>query len=116
MITGIELEGRHGVYPEERERGNRFSVDVEMSGDFAAAIERDDVSDTVDYDAIVQHVRDVNRRLTFHLIESFAGTVADELLNRFARIAEIRVRVRKLSLQHLGPHVCATAEVTKRRA
>ena len=115
-ISGIEFEGRHGVYVEEREHGNRFSVDVEMSGDFAAAIERDDIADTVDYDAIVQCVCDINRTQTFHLIESFAGTIADELLNRFPRITEIRVRLRKLSLHHLGPDVCATAEVTKRRA
>jgi dihydroneopterin aldolase len=115
-ITGIDLEGRHGVYAEERERGNRFSVDVELSGDFAAAVERDDVSCTIDYDAVVQHVRDVNRRHTFHLIESFAGAIADELLSRFAGISEVRIRVKKLSLPHLGPHVCATAEVTKRKA
>jgi dihydroneopterin aldolase len=114
-ISGIEFEGGHGVYAEERERGNRFSVDVEMGGDFAAGIHTDNLADTVDYDAIVQRVCDVNRRQTFHLIESLAGAVADELLDRFARICEIRVRVRKVSLRHLGSNVCATAEVTKRR-
>lgn len=115
-VGGIELRGSHGVYPQERETGNRFSVDVEMRGRLAQAAETDDLSDTVDYDAVVQRVCEVNRRRTFHLIESFAAAIADELLDRFARILEVRVRVRKLSVDKLGPSAWTMVELCRRRA
>ncbi|MCX6094275.1 MAG: dihydroneopterin aldolase [Candidatus Bipolaricaulota bacterium] len=115
-VRGIELQGPHGVYPQEQEAGNRFSVDVEMRGLFAQAVETDELSDTVDYDAVVQRVCEVNRRRTFHLIESFAGAIADELLDRFERISEVRIQVRKLSAANLGPNAWTMVELSRRRA
>lgn len=114
-VRGIELAGPHGVYPREREAGSRFSIDVELRGDFAQAVETDRLEDTVDYDAVVQRVCEVNRGRTFHLIESFAGAIADELLDRFLRISEVRVQVRKLSVANLGPNTWTMVELTRRR-
>ena len=114
-VRGIELQGPHGAYPQEQEAGNRFSVDVEMRGLFAQAVETDELSDTVDYDAVVQRVCEVNRRRTFHLIESFAGAIADELLDRFERISEVRILVRKLSVANLGPNAWTMVELSRRR-
>jgi dihydroneopterin aldolase len=115
-VRGIELLGPHGVYPQEQEAGNRFTVDVEMRGLFAQAVESDELSDTVDYDAVVQRVCEVNRRRTFHLIESFAGAIADELLDRFDRVSEVRIQVRKLSVAKLGPNAWTMVELSRRRA
>ncbi len=115
MIDGIEVQGAHGVYPEEREREQRFVIDLDIGGDLATAVESDDVKDTVDYDAIVQSVRETSRQRMFHLIESFAGAVADNLLNRFERIHDVRVRIQKLSVQSLGPGACPSVVVSKRR-
>lgn len=115
-VRGIELEGPHGVYAQEQEAGNRFSVDVEMRGLFAQAVETDELSDTVDYGAVVQRVCEINRRRTFHLIESFAGAIADELLDRFERITEVRIQVRKLSVANLGPNAWTMVELSRRRA
>jgi len=114
-VGGIEVRGPHGVHPEERQTGNRFSVDVEMRGSFARAAETDELADTVDYDAVAQSVREVNRRQTFRLIESFAGAIANDLLDRFERIREVRIRVRKLSVENLGPSAWTMVELSRRR-
>ncbi|MCK5245361.1 dihydroneopterin aldolase, partial [Candidatus Bipolaricaulota bacterium] len=72
LINDIRVCGPHGVYEEERESGNDFSIDVELEGDFTKAIETDRIEDSVDIDQVVALVRDVSRQNQFHLIESFA--------------------------------------------
>ena len=115
LVQGIELVGRHGIYPEEGEAGNRFRVDVAIRGDLAAAADSDDIDDTIDYQGVVRLVSEVNRRRRFNLIESFAGALADGLLDRFPRGEEVFVRVRKLAPMNLGNVSCATVEVKKHR-
>lgn len=115
-VERLELAAHHGVYEEERTRGSRFEVDVHVKGDWSVAVGTDELCDTLDYDAIVQRIRDVSRRRSYHLIESFAGAIADDLLQAFPAIFEARVCVRKLAFPEWGTGACATAVVTKRLA
>jgi len=114
-VEGIELHAHHGVYEEEQERGSCFRVDVDVRGHWEEAVRSDDLEDTLDVDAIVQHIRSVNQRRRFHLIESFAGAIADELLQEFPCLLEVRVCIRKLAFPKWGPEACAFAVVTKRQ-
>ena len=114
-VEGIELHAHHGVYDEEQERGSRFRIDVDMMGRWGEAVRSDDLRDTLDVDAVVQHIRSVNQRRRFHLIESFAGAIADDLLQEFPRLLEVRVCIRKLAFPEWGPEACSFAVVTKRQ-
>jgi dihydroneopterin aldolase len=114
-IEGIELHAHHGVYEEERERGSRFRIDVDAKGHWEEAVQSDDLRDTLDVDAIVQHIRNVSQRRRFHLIESFAGAIADDLLQEFPDLLEVRVCIRKLDFPEWGPEACSLARVTKRQ-
>jgi dihydroneopterin aldolase len=114
-VEGIELHAHHGVYDEEQERGSRFRIDVDMKGRWGEAVRSDDLRDTLDVDAVVQHIRSVNQRRRFHLIESFAGAIADDLLQEFPRLLEVRVCIRKLAFPEWGPEACSFAVVTKRQ-
>ena len=114
-MEGIEFEGRHGVYAEEREQGNRFRLDVEITADLSSALASDRLEDTVDYGSVVSFVKEINRQQRFNLIESFAGAISDGLLERFPRIDEALIRVRKLVPPRLGNIVCAMAEVRRSR-
>jgi dihydroneopterin aldolase len=115
-VEGIEVTACHGVYDEERERERRFRIDVHVKGNWADALRSDDLRDSLDYDAIVQHIHRVNQRRRFHLIESFAGAIADDLLQDFPGLLEARVCVRKLAFPNWGPEACAVAAVTRRPA
>jgi dihydroneopterin aldolase len=114
-VEGIELHAHHGVYDEEQEHGSRFRIDVDMKGRWGEAVGSDDLRDTLDIDAVVQHIRSVNQRRRFHLIESFAGAIADDLLQEFPRLLEVRVCIRKLAFPEWGPEACSFAVVTKRQ-
>jgi dihydroneopterin aldolase len=115
IVERIHLDAPHGVYPEEREVGNRFRVDIEIVADLAAALASDSLDDTVDYDSVVRLVEQVSRQRRFNLIESFAGAISDTLLERFPRIDETVVRVAKLSPPGSEHVACAVAEVSKAR-
>ena len=114
-VEGIELHAHHGVYEEEQEHGSCFRIDVDVKGHWEEAVRSDDLEDTLDVDAIVQHIRSVSQRRRFHLIESFAGAIADELLQEFPCLLEVRVCIRKLAFPEWGPEACAFAVVTKRQ-
>jgi dihydroneopterin aldolase len=114
-VEGIELHAHHGVYEEEQEHGSCFRIDVDVKGRWEEAVRSDDLEDTLDVDAIVQHIRSVNQRRRFHLIESFAGAIADDLLQEFPRLLEVRVCIRKLAFPEWGPEACTFAVVTKRQ-
>jgi 7,8-dihydroneopterin aldolase/epimerase/oxygenase len=111
-LRGIELHGRHGVLPEERERGQRFLFDVVLDVPEAAASDR--LEDAVDYREVAAAVRDVSDGRAFELLEALAAAVADELLARFP-VEHVRVRVRKPDVV-LDPQVeFAAASVERSR-
>lgn len=94
VMEGMVFFGRHGVYPAERELGARFTVDVELECDLAAAAASDRLEDTVDYAHAYQLVREVVEGEPSQLLESVAGRIADRLLE-LDRVAATTVRVRK---------------------
>lgn len=93
LIRGLKLFGHHGVYAGERQRGQFFLVDAHI--DLARPSRRDDLTQTVDYSAIIDALREENEGQQFRLIESLAHALAQSLLKRFSRIQRVRVRIRK---------------------
>ena len=115
-LQGIRLEGHHGVSVAERTTGSHFEIDLECTGRFSDAVASDDLADTVDYRSMVQYVREVNRLRQFNLIESFAGSIAEGLLDRHPLIDEICVRVRKLTPPGLGNVSWSAVEIRRKRS
>ncbi|HEV8686570.1 MAG TPA: dihydroneopterin aldolase [Gaiellaceae bacterium] len=113
-LRALELFGRHGVEPEERERGQRFLFDVAFDVDDEVLSDR--IEDAVDYRKVARAVREVSDGRHFALLEALAAAVADEVLARFASVQRVRVRVRKPEVE-LDPPVeysAATVERSRR--
>jgi len=89
-LHALRIFGRHGAYPEERERGQDFLFDVELDvGDRGSS---DRLEDAVDYGEVARTVKEVSDARRFDLLEALAGAVADELIGRFgAERATVRV-------------------------
>lgn len=51
-LKGIKFHAFHGVFDEEREKGNTFLVDISIETDTTIAEETDDLSKTVDYGVV----------------------------------------------------------------
>jgi dihydroneopterin aldolase len=89
-IEGITATGFHGVYTEERVKGQKFIVDVKLSLDLKGI--KDDLTKTVNY-ADVAHL--VVRHITgepVNLIETLAEAIADEILKDFPLVEKVKVR------------------------
>jgi dihydropteroate synthase len=75
-LTGLRARGRHGVYDFEREQGQDFLVDVELTVDLAPVAASDDVADTVHYGELADRLVEVVTGPPVHLIETLADRLA----------------------------------------
>jgi 7,8-dihydroneopterin aldolase/epimerase/oxygenase len=96
-IARLALHGRHGALAAERALGQRFFLDLEIAAEIGAALETDDVADTLHYGQVIKAASAAFNERPFNLIEAAAGHVADDLLARFPAIRSVRVTVHKPS-------------------
>lgn len=93
-LRGLRGHGHHGVYPEEREAGQPFVVDVVLSLDLAPAARSDDVRHTVHYGELAQRVVAIVEGEPVDLVEALAQRVADTCLS-YDRVEQVEVTVHK---------------------
>jgi len=96
-VTRIAVFGRHGVLPQEAVLGQRFYISLEARLDLAPAGRSDDVAHTVSYADLTQIAVEIATERRFNLIEALAETIAATILDRFAPVEAITVRVDKPS-------------------
>ncbi|MBN2423761.1 MAG: dihydroneopterin aldolase [Calditrichaceae bacterium] len=96
-LKNITFYAHHGFYEAERELGQKFEVDIEVSCNLKPASDDDDLKKTVDYRAIYHIAKETFENYKFKLIETVAQQMADRILNQ-PGILNVLIRVRK-------PHV-----------
>jgi len=114
-LERIQLFGNHGVFAEENKLGQRFYVSLEMKLDLRAAGKNDDLAETVNYAEAYELVKRVVEGETFKLIEALAETLATRLLDAYAKIHEVTVRVVKPHPPFDIVFDGVTVEITRRR-
>ncbi|MCL5046830.1 MAG: 2-amino-4-hydroxy-6-hydroxymethyldihydropteridine diphosphokinase [Actinobacteria bacterium] len=112
-LRGMVFHAHHGVYPAERELGQRFEVDLEVGLDLGPAGRTDDLSLGLDYSRLYLGVKEIVQGRRFNLIEALAEAVAAFALE-FDAVREVAVRVRKP--QAPLPGVFGTVEVQIQRS
>jgi dihydroneopterin aldolase len=112
-LAGLEVPGRHGVEEEERAQEQPFLYDIRLELPEPSA---DHIEATVDYREVVELLRGISEAREFSLLEALAGAVAEALLQRFPRIEQVRVRVRKprVELGAAVDYAAATVERSRR--
>ena len=93
-VRGLRGRGRHGWYRAEREQGQEFVVDVELTLDTRAAAASDDLVDTVDYGTLGSDVVAILEGEPVRLIETLADRIAQRCLVD-PRVRSARVTVHK---------------------
>ncbi len=112
-VTGLECFGYHGVFPEEREQGQRFVVDLAMTLVETSATETDHLADTVDYEAIAEAVAEILEGPPVALLEHLASLIATRVMAE-PRLHDVVVTVRKPEVRLARP--VTETSVTLRRA
>ena len=112
LVSGLEVLGTHGVLPEEQTRAQPFGVDLELEVDLGPAGASDDLSDTIDYAAVIAVTVRIVETERFQLLERLAARIA-EACREDERVTAVTVTVRKLrppvpaALDHVGVRVTA---------
>lgn len=112
-LQNMMFYGYHGVYEHEREMGQRFAVDAEMTLDLTKAGETDELAHSLDYVAAYEAIKAVVENNKFSLIEALATRIAEALLK--GPVAEATVRVRKPGVTLPGHLDFVQVEVTRSR-
>jgi len=97
FVDGLRLHAFHGYYPHERKYGQMFEIDLELVADLAEAAAADSLKATVDYGKVTAITRQAFCGAPRTLVEAAALDVAQALLDAFARIEQVRVRVGKVA-------------------
>ena len=116
LLEGMVFHGRHGTLPAERELGQPFVVDVELSLDLRAAGLADDLTRTVDYSEVHRRAKEIVEGPPVNLTETVAERIAAAVLEEDSPIDAVRVKVRKPNVR-LGDTVLAgsAVEILRRR-
>jgi dihydroneopterin aldolase len=93
-LRGITGYGHHGVYDFERERGQRFVIDVDCSVDLSRAAATDDLRHTLDYGRLAQAIVTDIEADPLNLIEALADRIARTCLH-FDPVLGVTVTVHK---------------------
>ena len=96
-LTNIVFYAHHGYYEAERELGQRFEVDIEITCDLSEASKEDDLHKTIDYRTVYSVAKEAFENYKFKLIESVAIRIANQILESHLT-SSVLIRVRK-------PHV-----------
>lgn len=97
LIDSLELHGFHGWYKHEGEFGQHFMVDLELAVDVSRAAHSDQLADALNYGAVIAATRKLFLEKRYHLLEAVAVALGRGLLDEFALIQEVVVRVKKLT-------------------
>ena len=93
-LTGVSGIGYHGVFEQEKREGQTFTVDIEVTSDFSAAVKSDDVRDTVNYAELANIAHAAITGEPFDLIEKLADVIAHECLD-ISGVTSVTVTVHK---------------------
>jgi len=83
FIRDIRLETLIGAYEHERRQPRTLTVNLEIGRDAIGACTTDNLSDTIDYAAVVEVVRATFASHSFHLLEPLAELILNLVLEKF---------------------------------
>lgn len=95
IVKGLNIYAYHGVNPEEKVDGQNFILDITSKVDLSKPCESDNVDDTVSYAKIIKEATKIFLSEKNDLLERAAKRVAEGLLERFEKIQEVNIVLKK---------------------
>lgn len=95
-LNNVRIQARHGVMPQERAVGGSFVVSLRARCLLSAAMESDDVADTVNYAELLEIVKTEMQKPSC-LLENAAGRIGRSIFGRFPQISTLRITLAKVN-------------------
>lgn len=96
LLQNLRFHAFHGVLPQERTVGNDYVVNLRIRYDVTQAMQTDQVENTLNYAEIYQLVKE-EMAVPSALIEHLTGRIGQRLLEQFAAIQHLTLRIVKIT-------------------
>jgi 7,8-dihydroneopterin aldolase/epimerase/oxygenase len=113
-LEGLEFHAFHGVYPHERESGNWFEVDITVEAEISSAALQDDLSETVNYEALYRIVKDEMEKPS-KLLETVAHNIMEDVLRDLPAVLHVELKISKINPPIGGKCKKATLLISRNR-
>ena len=95
-LENMEFYAYHGCFAEEQIIGTRFLVDLFLETDTAEAEKSDDLSKTVNYQAVYLLVKQEMEQKS-KLLEHLARRILDKIASTYPEVSSARIKVSKMN-------------------
>ena len=96
FVKGIELNVLIGIYAKERQGPQPLIMDIEYIIDNNIVANTDDIADTLNYQTLVDHLREVAQASQYQLVETLAQKLLIEVEKNF-EVSWVKIRLAKTS-------------------
>ncbi len=93
-LRDLHFHAYHGVLAQERTVGNDYVVGVTIKVDLSAAMQTDNVADTVNYATLYEQVKAV-MDIPSALLENVSYRMAEKIFSTFPTVEEAHINIRK---------------------
>lgn len=97
-LNEMVFYGYHGVYPEERNLGQRFIVNVTISTKDGEDSNIRKLEDSIDYTKIYAVIENIMINKQFQILENCANVILDEIFEKFSKVQKAIVAIKKPSV------------------
>jgi len=94
-INNARFFAYHGVHQYEKDFGNEFQLDVEMHCNIPSLAGVDDLSLTVDYQSVYNHISEIILNNKFNLLETLNQVIGNSILENFELVESVKLSIRK---------------------
>jgi 7,8-dihydroneopterin aldolase/epimerase/oxygenase len=114
-VQGMRFYGYHGAFHQENELGQRFYADIILEMDAEKPGRTDDLDDTVNYAKVYEAAKEVLEGEPVKLVETLTSRIAKLVLERFAVIEAVTVKVTKPDPPIPGHYDSVAVEIRRER-
>ncbi|UII34858.1 dihydroneopterin aldolase [Fulvivirga ulvae] len=113
-LEGLLFKAYHGYYDEERQKGNKFEVNITVKTDFNHASKKDELEGTVDYERLYAIVKDEMEQPS-KLLEHVVNRMINRVLDEIPAVKKVKISLSKFDPPIGGLCRAATITVKKKR-
>lgn len=114
-IKDLTIFAHHGVFPEEKELGQKFVLDLTLTYDMTTSARTGDLSSSVHYGELSQQVTEWFSQTSYELIETAGYAVMEQIFTHYPVVRGIDLTVKKpWAPVHLPLETCAVQLVRQK--
>lgn len=113
-IEGLEVFAHHGVYPEEKEKGQTFVVNAVLYTDIRKAGAGDDLACTTNYGEVCRFITEWMQENTYQLLEAVAEKLSKAILLKYMLVTAVDLEIKKPQAPIPLPVECVSVKIHRR--